>query len=95
MPKKTPPLSADTDEQKGSNRPKRSRIKHTSAKGLRQGLNKLMNDILACDDPLKHAGQYATLANAMTASQKFSFDVDDFKKLKAEVEELKEQMKKQ
>ena len=95
MPKDTPPLSDDSNKQKGTNRLKRSQIKHTSAKGLRQGLNKLMNQILACDDPLSHAGQYASLANAMTNSQKFTFDVDDFKKLKAEVEELKEKMKKE
>ncbi len=95
MPKDTPPLSAKKQKQEDKPIDTRRYIKHGSPEGLRRGLNKLMNRILNCDDPLSHAGQYASLANAMTNSQKFTFDVDDFKKLKAEVDELKEKMKKE
>lgn len=94
MTTKTPPLSTENRDQSGK-RSSKHYIKHTQPEGLRSGINRLMNKILNCDDPLSHAGQYASLANAMTNSQKFSFDVQDFKKLQAEVEELKEQMKKQ
>jgi hypothetical protein len=83
------PQSADSKKRK-----RKSQIGHTSPKGLRQGLNKLLNAILVCDDPLSHAGQYASLANAMTNSQKFSFDINDFRKLQAEVEKLKDMMEK-
>lgn len=96
MKKTIPPSSNENKEAKPKpNRAKPGWIKHATPDGLKRGLNSLMNKILACDDPLSHAGQYASLANAMTASQKLSFDINDFKKLQAEVEELKEQMKKQ
>jgi hypothetical protein len=53
-----------------------------------------MNQILECDDPLSHAGQYASLANAMTNSQKFSMEIGEWKKIQARVDALeKEQMK--
>ena len=96
--KSTPPLSAESEKQKSSKKPKSKhdgRVQHTNPAGLRAGINKLMNKILACNDPLSHAGQYASLANSMTNSQKLSFDINDFRKLQAEVEELKEKMKKE
>jgi hypothetical protein len=95
MKPKTPPFSTKKQKQEGKTGDTRRYIKHGSPEGLRRCLNRPMNQILACDDPLSHAGQYASLANAMTNSQKLSFDINDFQKLQAEVEELKEQMKKQ
>jgi hypothetical protein len=94
MKNKTPPSSAKKQEQ-APQKKRKQYIKHSTPDGLRQGLNRLMNKIIACDDPLSHAGQYASLANAMTNSQKLSFDINDFRKLQAEVEELKEKMKKE
>ena len=90
----SPPSSAKNSEQEPQKKRKQY-IKHGTPEGLRQGLNRLMNKIIACDDPLSHAGQYASLANAMTNSQKLSFDINEFRKLQAEVEELKEKLKKE
>lgn len=98
MTSETPPLSAKTDKQKGQKSTKRKRkslIQHTSPKGLRQGLNKLMNQILSCDDPLSHAGQYASLANAMTNSQKFSMEIGEWKKIQARVDALEKEQRKE
>jgi len=93
--KQTPPLSDEIDAPNGgnnSNRKRKCHIGHTSPKGLRQGLNKLMNQILACDDPLSHAGQYASLANAMTNSQKFSMEIGDWKKIQDRINAIEKQM---
>jgi hypothetical protein len=96
MPTKTPPPSSKKQNPEGKEKgAKPGWVKHTSPEGLKRGLNRLMNKILQCDDPLSHAGQYASLANAMTNSQKLSFDINDFRKLQAEVEELKEKLKKE
>ena len=98
MKKATPPLSAETDEQKsdeGKKRKRKAQIGHTSPKGLRTGLNRLMNQILECNDPLSHAGQYATLANAMTNSQKFSMEIGDWRKIQARVDALEKEQQKQ
>lgn len=97
MSTKAPPLSSETDERKSTasgKRKRKSHIGHTSPKGLRQGLNKLMNQILVCDDPLSHAGQYASLANAMTNSQKFSMEIGEWKKVQDRLNELEENIKK-
>ena len=97
MKPKTPPLSSENDgkrQHKDKKRKRKAQIGHTSPKGLRTGLNRLMNQILECDDPLSHAGQYASLANAMTSSQKFSMEIGEWKKIQARVDALeKEQMK--
>lgn len=98
MKRSTPPLSEKTDKQKDTKDKKRRRkaqIGHTSPKGLRTGLNRLMNKILECDDPLSHAGQYASLANAMTNSQKFSMEVGDWKKIQARVDALEKEQRKE
>lgn len=94
---KTPLPSAETEKQKmpkGKKRKRKGHIGHTSPKGLRQGLNKLMNQILVCDDPLSHAGQYASLANAMTNSQKFSMEIGEWKKIQDRLNELEKTIKK-
>ena len=96
MNSETPPLSVKSEKQKGTNVKKRSpkaQIGHTSPKGLRTGLNRLMNQILTCDDPLSHAGQYASLANAMTNSQKFSMEIGEWKKIQGRLNDLEKQMK--
>jgi hypothetical protein len=98
MKTETPPLSEKTDKQKDSNGKKRARkaqIAHTSPKGLRTGLNRLMNEILECDDPLSHAGQYASLANAMTASQKFTIEIGEWKKVQERVDALEKEQQKE
>jgi len=98
MKKATPPLSAKSDEQKGTGKSKSKnpgRVQHTNPVGLRAGLNKLMNKILVCDDPLSHAGQYASLANAMTASQKFSMEIGEWKKIQERVDALEKEQQKQ
>lgn len=87
--KSTPSLSPKKKKQEGKRTDTRRYIKHGSPEGLRRGLNRIMNQILNCEDPLSHAGQYASLANAMTNSQKFSFDVTEFKKLQEEIEDLR------
>ena len=93
--KTTDPPSSAKNRWQEPQKKRKQYIKHSTPEGLRQGLNRLMNKIIACDDPLSHAGQYASLANAMTNSQKLSFDINDFRKLQAEVEELKEKLKKE
>ena len=96
MPTTDPPPSSEKQKRKSKEKgAKPGWVKHTSPDGLRRGLNRLMNKILQCDDPLSHAGQYASLANAMTNSQKMSYDFDKYEKLLAEVEELKERMGKE
>ena len=93
----TPRLSEKTDSKKGTSDTKRKRkaqIAHTSPKGLRTGLNRLMNEILECSDPLSHAGQYASLANAMTASQKFTIEIGEWKKVQERVDALEKEQNK-
>ena len=96
MKPKTPLLSSENDgkrQHKDKKRKRKAQIGHTSPKGLRTGLNRLMNQILECDDPLSHAGQYASLANAMTSSQKFSMEIGEWKKVQDRLNELAKQMK--
>lgn len=89
----TPPLSAKKPKQEGKPTDTRRYIKHGSPEGLRRGLNRLMNQILNCNDPLSHAGQYASLANAMTNSQKFSMEIGEWKKIQARVDALEQGQK--
>jgi hypothetical protein len=96
VPKIDPPPSSEKANRKSKEKgSKPGWVKHTSPDGLRRGLNRLMNRILQCDDPLSHAGQYASLANAMTNSQKMSNELDKYAKLLEEVEALKEKMEKE
>ena len=94
MTTKTPPLSEKTEKKrnkKDSKSKNPSRVQHTNPSGLRQGLNRLMNEILECDDPLSHAGQYASLATAMTSSQKFSIEIGEWKKIQDRVDALEKE----
>jgi hypothetical protein len=90
----TPPSSTGKQEH-AIPKKRKQYIKHSTPEGLRQGLNRLMNKIIACDDPLSHAGQYASLANAMTNSQKFSMEIGEWKKIQARVDALEKEQQKE
>jgi hypothetical protein len=93
----TPPLSGKIGKKKtdeDSKSKNKSRIQHTNPSGLRQGLNRLMNEILDCSDPLSHAGQYASLATAMTSSQRFSMEIGEWKKIQERVDALEKEQQK-
>jgi hypothetical protein len=54
----------------------------------------MLNKILASEDPLDHAGRFASLANAWTNCRKLRLESEELKELKEAVGRLEEEMKK-
>lgn len=90
----TPQIPSKNPKSSSQRADTRRYIKHGSPEGLRRGLNRMMNQILNCDDPLSHAGQYASLANSMTNSQKFSMEIGEWKKIQDRVDALEKEQQK-
>lgn len=60
---------------------------------LQRALVRMLNKILASDDPLQHAGRFASLANSWVNSKRLELESGEWKDLKEKVEEMSEKMK--
>lgn len=59
---------------------------------LERAINRMLNKILTCDDPMSHAGKFASLANAWVNVRKLSLDTLEIQQIKEELKEIRKQI---
>jgi hypothetical protein len=52
----------------------------------------MLNKILMCDDPLSHAGRFASLANSWVNCRRLAIDTIEVQQVREEIAELKRQI---
>jgi len=70
-------------------------LKISTPEDLQKALTRMLNKILMCDDPLMHAGRFASLANAWTNSHRLFLEEDKYAELKERLEVLEQNRKEQ
>ena len=65
-------------------------LKISSPEDLQRALAKMLNKILMSEDPLLHAGRFASLANAWTNAHRLFLEDTEITAIKQEIEALKQ-----
>ncbi len=65
-------------------------LKISDPEDLQRALAKMLNKILMCEDPLLHAGQFASLSNAWTNAHRLFLEDKEITAIKQEIESLKQ-----
>ena len=65
-------------------------VKISTPEDLQKALTRMLNKILMCDDPLLHAGQFASLANSWTNAHRLFLEDKEITAIKQEIEALKQ-----
>jgi hypothetical protein len=61
-------------------------LKISEPKHLETALTRMMNRILASDDPLSHAGKFASLANTWLNAKRLELEAGEWQEIKARLE---------
>lgn len=59
---------------------------------LQKALVRMLNKILASDDPLQHAGRFASLANTWLNAKRLELEAGEWKQLREDLDRLQEQV---
>lgn len=65
-------------------------LKISDPEDLQRALAKMLNKILMSEDPLLHAGRFASLANAWTNAHRLFLEDKEITAIKQEIEALKQ-----
>jgi len=65
-------------------------LKISSPEDLQKALTRMLNKILMAEDPVQHAGRFASLANAWTNAHRLALEEDEIAELKERVKKLEE-----
>jgi len=57
-------------------------LKIQEPEDLQTALTRMLNKILACDDPLAHAGRFATLANSWINCKRLQYEAGDWAEIR-------------
>jgi hypothetical protein len=68
-------------------------VKISTPEDLQKALTRMLNKILMCQDPVVHAGRFASLANAWTNSHRLFLEEDKYAELKERLEFLEQNRK--
>lgn len=63
-------------------------LKISEPEDLERAITRMLNKILASEDPVSHAGRFASLANAWTNTRRLRLDVQEVRKLQERLEAL-------
>jgi len=61
-------------------------LKISEPKHLETALTRMMNRILASDDPLSHAGKFASLANTWLNAKRLELEAGEWQEIKARLD---------
>lgn len=67
-------------------------VKISTPEDLQRSLARMLNKILMCDDPLLHAGRFASLANSWTNAHRLFLEEEEITSIKRRLDAI-EQMK--
>lgn len=70
-------------------------VKISTPEDLQKALTRMLNKILMCEDPVGHAGRFASLANAWTNSHRLFLEELQLAEIKERLEVLEQNMKEQ
>lgn len=65
-------------------------LKISEPDDLERAITRMLNKILASEDPVSHAGRFAALANSWVNARRLRLDVKEVRELQAMVEALRE-----
>lgn len=65
-------------------------VKISSPKDLQKALTRMLNKILMCDDPVVHAGRFASLANAWTNAHRLFLEEEEITKINQRLDALEQ-----
>ena len=63
-------------------------LKISSPEDLQKALTRMLNKILMCDDPVVHAGRFASLANAWTNAHRLFLEEEAITKINQRLDAL-------
>ena len=65
-------------------------LKISSPEDLQKALTRMLNKILMCEDPVVHAGRFASLANAWTNAHRLFLEEEEFTAIKERLDALEQ-----
>jgi|WetSurMetagenome_2_1015567.scaffolds.fasta_scaffold03055_10 hypothetical protein len=63
-------------------------LKINSPEDLQKALTRMLNKILMCEDPVTHAGRFASLANAWTNAHRLFLEEEEINEIKQRLDAL-------
>jgi hypothetical protein len=63
-------------------------LKINSPEDLQKALTRMLNKILMCEDPVTHAGRFASLANAWTNAHRLFLEEEEIIEIKQRLDAL-------
>jgi hypothetical protein len=63
-------------------------LKISSPEDLQKALTRMLNKILMCEDPVNHAGRFASLANAWTNAHRPFLEEEEINEIKQRLDAL-------
>jgi hypothetical protein len=63
-------------------------LKISSPEDLQKALTRMLNKILMCEDPVVHAGRFASLANAWTNAHRLFLEEEEINEIKQRLHTL-------
>ena len=63
-------------------------LKISSPEDLQKALTRMLNKILMCEDPVTHAGRFASLANAWTNAHRLFLEEDEINAIRERLDAL-------
>ena len=63
-------------------------LKISSPEDLQKALTRMLNKILMCEDPVVHAGRFASLANAWTNAHRLFLEEEEITAIKQRLDSL-------
>ena len=63
-------------------------VKISTPEDLQKALTRMLNKILMCDDPVVHAGRFASLANAWTNAHRLFLEEEAIAKINLRLDAL-------
>ena len=63
-------------------------LKISSPEDLQKALTRMLNKILMCEDPVTHAGRFASLANAWTNAHRLFLEEEEINAIKERLDAL-------
>lgn len=65
-------------------------VKISSPEDLQKALTRMLNKILMAEDPVQHAGRFASLANSWTNAHRQALEEGEIVELKERIKKLEE-----
>ena len=65
-------------------------LKISSPEDLQKALTRMLNKILMCEDPVAHAGRFASLANAWTNAHRLFLEEEAIAKINQRLDALEQ-----